>query len=65
MKQQAYEITNASLENLGLSLSNLRGQGYDRTFTISRERGGIQARILYEYTTKLVHVLALHHLVLQ
>ena len=33
------------LENLGLSLSNLRGQGYDGASTMSGVRSGVQARI--------------------
>ena len=34
-----------SIENLGLSLNNLRGQGYDGASTMSGERAGVQARI--------------------
>ena len=33
------------LENLGLSLSELRGQGYDGTSTMSGHKSGVQARI--------------------
>ena len=33
------------LENLGLSLSELRGQGYDGASTMSGHKSGIQARI--------------------
>ena len=33
------------LENLGLSLSELRGQGYDGASTISGHKSGVQARI--------------------
>ena len=34
-----------SIENLGLTLNNLRGQGYDGASTMSGERAGVQARI--------------------
>ncbi len=46
---RAIDITEAiinSIENLGLSLCNLRGQGYDGASTMSGERGGVQAKIL-------------------
>ena len=33
------------LENLGLSLSELRGQGYDGTSRMSGHKSGVQARI--------------------
>ena len=33
------------LENLGLSLSELRGQGYDGTSTMSGHKSGVEARI--------------------
>ena len=45
---RAVDIANAivqSLENLGLSLSNLRGQYYDGGSTMSGEKAGVQARI--------------------
>jgi len=34
------------LENIGLSLSNLRGQGYDGASTMSGAKAGVQARSL-------------------
>ena len=46
---RAVDIADAiiiSLENLGLSLSNLRGQGYDGASTMSGTKAGVQARIL-------------------
>ncbi len=46
---RAIDITEAiihSIENLGLSLCNLRGQGYDGASTMSGEKGGVQAKIL-------------------
>ena len=42
------DITNAivgTLEGLGLSLNNLRGQGYDGASTMSGEKSGVQKRI--------------------
>ena len=45
---QAVDIASAiifSIENLGLTLNNLRGQGYDGASTMSGERAGVQARI--------------------
>ena len=33
------------LENLGLSLSELRGQGYDGASTMSGHKSGVQERI--------------------
>ena len=45
---RAVDVSDAiikSLENIGLSLSNLRGQGYDGASTMSGARGGVQARI--------------------
>ena len=45
---RAVDIASAiifSIENLGLSLNNLRGQGYDGASTMSGERAGVQARI--------------------
>ena len=45
---RAVDISDAiikSLENIGLSLSNLRGQGYDGASTMSGARVGVQARI--------------------
>ncbi len=46
---RAIDITEAiihSIENLGLSLCNLRGQGYNGASTMSEEKGGVQAKIL-------------------
>ena len=45
---RASDITNAivnTLENLGLSLVNLRGQGYDGTANMSGEKSGVQKQI--------------------
>ena len=45
---RAVDIASAiifSIENLGLSLNNLRGQGYDGASTMSGERAGVQSRI--------------------
>ena len=45
---RAVDITNAivsCLEGLGLSLNNLRGQGYDGASTMSGEKSGVQKRI--------------------
>lgn len=45
---RASDITNAivnTLENLGLSLVNLRGQGYDGAANMSREKSGVQKQI--------------------
>ena len=45
---RAVDIASAiifSIENLGLTLNNLRGQGYDGASTMSGERAGVQARI--------------------
>ncbi len=40
-----YEAITGCLEELGLSLNNLRGQGYDGASTMSGERSGVQKRI--------------------
>ncbi len=45
---RAVDIASAiisSIENLGLNLESLRGQGYDGASTMSGERAGVQARI--------------------
>ena len=45
---RAVDIADAimkTLENLGLSLSSLRGQGYDGASTMSGAKTGVQARI--------------------
>lgn len=45
---RAVDIANAivaTVENLGLSLNGLRGQGYDGASTMSGAKGGVQARI--------------------
>ena len=45
---RAVDITNAivsCLEGLGLSLNELRGQGYDGASTMSGEKSGVQKRI--------------------
>ncbi len=45
---RAIDITEVihSIDNLGLSLCNLRGQGYNGASTMSGEKGGVQAKIL-------------------
>ena len=45
---RAVDITEAithCIENLGLSMCNLRGQGYDGASTMAGEKAGVQARI--------------------
>ena len=45
---RAVDIADALVKcfkNLGLSLSELRGQGYDGTSTMSGHKSGVQARI--------------------
>ena len=42
---RAVDIADAIIQNLGLSLQYLRGQGYDGAATMSGERSGVQARI--------------------
>ncbi len=47
-RTRTVDIANAivqSLESLGLSLSNLRGLGYDGASTMSGVKAGVQARI--------------------
>ena len=39
------ETITSSIENLGLSLCNLCGQGYDGPSTMAGEKAGVQARI--------------------
>ena len=52
---RALDIAEAIIQSLGLSLSNLRGQGYDGTSTMSGERAGVQARIL-EKQPKAIYI---------
>ncbi len=42
---RAVDIADASIEKLGLYLSNLRGQGYDGASTMAGTKAGVQARI--------------------
>ena len=65
---RAVDIANAivqSLENLGLSLSNLRGQGYDGGSTMSGEKAGVQARIREKQQRLFTPIALAIHLILQ
>ena len=49
LRVQATDIANAivsMLEELGLSLGDLRGQGYDGASTMSGETSGVQKQLL-------------------